>query len=172
MRGHIAQALYKNCLTPASASKLRGRLGFPTPLLMAELRRGTMGALISRQYGSYAYLLSSELKRNLLWGRNAIGALHPRSLPPALHAPTGARSGAPGNGRIAARSLLPPDISFSTHLPHWFVERAFSADGGRPIYLSELAVTAKLPVLRLIDPTVILAIASCASIIRRPSMPL
>ena len=28
LRGQIAQALHKNFLTPAAASKLRGRLGF------------------------------------------------------------------------------------------------------------------------------------------------
>ena len=34
LRGHIAQALQLNNLTPAAASKLRGRLGYYTSLLM------------------------------------------------------------------------------------------------------------------------------------------
>ena len=35
--GHIAQALQTNCLTPDAASKVRGRLGFYTPLLSGKL---------------------------------------------------------------------------------------------------------------------------------------
>ena len=39
------------------------------------------------------------------------------------------------------RSLLPSDVSVSTHLPQWFVETAFSADDESPIYLFDLAET-------------------------------
>ena len=67
LRGHIAQELHANCMTPASASKMRGRLGFYTSLLMGRLGRGMMGPLIRRQYGSFAHPLTPDLKRNLLW---------------------------------------------------------------------------------------------------------
>ena len=101
LRDHVAQALRTNCLTPDAASKLIGRLGFPTSLLMEKLGRGMMGPLIRRQYGSKAYLLTSELKRNLLWWHNAIGALHPRSIPITLLPPTGAQPDAQGRGHVA-----------------------------------------------------------------------
>ena len=58
LRGRGAQALQSNYMTPADASKLRGRLGFYTSLLMGRLGRGMMGPLIRRQYGSYAHSLT------------------------------------------------------------------------------------------------------------------
>ena len=67
LRSHIAQALHTNYLTPDAASKLRGRLGFYTSLLMGGLGRGMTGPLIRRQYGPSAHLLTPDLKRNLLW---------------------------------------------------------------------------------------------------------
>ena len=77
LRDHIAQALQTNHLTPAAASKLRGRLGFYTSWRMGRLGRAMMGPSIRRQYGSNAQLLTPDLKRNLLWRYNAIGKLHP-----------------------------------------------------------------------------------------------
>ena len=100
-----------------------------------------MGPLIRRKYGSRDPLLNHQLKRNLLWRHNAIGLLHPRSVPLTLIAPMGAHSDALGRGRISARSLLPYDISVSTHLPPWYVRMAISADGGPHVYLCELAAT-------------------------------
>ena len=141
LRGHVAPALYTNCLTPDAASKLRGRLGFSTSLLIRKLGRGMMGQLIRRQYGANAYFPPSELTRNLLWWRNAIGALRPRSIPLTLFTPMGARSDAQGPGHIATRSLLQPDVSVSTNLPQRFVEMLFSAEEESPIYLSELSAT-------------------------------
>ena len=43
IRGHIAQALQTNSLTPAAASELRGELGFYDPLLAGKIGRGMMG---------------------------------------------------------------------------------------------------------------------------------
>ena len=86
-------------------------------------------------------MITSELKRNLLWWYDAIGALHPRSIPLTLFRPTGARSDAQGYGHVATRALLPSDESVSTHLPQWFVDMAFEADAESPIYLSKLAAT-------------------------------
>ena len=141
LSSHIAQALHTNYLTPAAGSKLRGRLGFYTSLLMGRLGRGMMGPSIRRQYGSRAHLLTPDLKRNLLWRHNAIGALPPRSTPLTLFSPTGAHLDAHGHGHIATRALLPGDVSISTHLPKWFLEVAFAADSEFPIYLFELAAT-------------------------------
>ena len=50
LRGALATALHAIKLPPANASKLRGRLGFYTPLLAGELGNGMMGDLIYRQY--------------------------------------------------------------------------------------------------------------------------
>ena len=141
LRGHIAQALQSNYLTPASASKLRGRTGFYTSLLMRRLGRGMMGPLIRRQYGSFSHSLNTDVKRNILWRYNAIGTLPPRSIPLTLFSPMGAHSDAQGNGHISTRALLPIDVSLSTHHPKWFIEMAFAADAESPIYLFELAAT-------------------------------
>ena len=138
------QITSSNCpgFTPDAASKLRGRLGFYTSLLMGRLCRGMTGPLIRRQYGPYAHLLTPDLKRNLLWRYNAIGALPPRSIPLTLFFPMGTHSDDQGHGHIATRAILPVDVSISTHLPKWFIEMAFAADSGSPIYLFERAVTA------------------------------
>ena len=55
LRGHIAQAVRANGLTPDTARKLRWRLGFPNSLLMGKLCREMMGPMVRRQYGSKAY---------------------------------------------------------------------------------------------------------------------
>ena len=78
---------------------------------MGKLGRGLMAPLIRRQYDLRGALLNRELKRHLFWWRNAIGLLHPRSVPLALLAPMAARSDAQGHGRIAARAHT------HTHLP-------------------------------------------------------
>ena len=89
IQDRIAIILKTNRLTTAAANRLRGRLGFYTSLLMGRLGRGMMGPLIRRQYGSRAHLLTSKLKRNLLWWFNAIGTLPPRSIPLTLLSPMG-----------------------------------------------------------------------------------
>ena len=108
---------------------------------MAKLRHGMMVPLILRQYGSNAYFRTSELKRNIPRRHNAIGVLHPRSIPPNLLTKMGAHLGAHGHGHIDACALLPSDLSVSTNLPQWFVEMAFAADEEPPIYLFELSET-------------------------------
>ena len=141
LRSHVAQALRANYLTPAAASKIRGRIGFYTSLIMGRLGRGMMGPLGRRQYGSSAHLLTPGLKRNLLWRYNAIWTLPQRSIPLTLYPLMGAHSDAHGRGHIATRALLPLDVSISTHLPKWFTEMAFAADAESPIYLFEHAAT-------------------------------
>ena len=141
LRDRIAQALHTNFLTPDAASKLRGRIGPPTSLLMGKLCRGMMGPLIRRQYGSKACLLTSGLKRNLLWWNNAIWTLHPRSIPLTLFPPMGADSDAQGHGHVATRALLPAGETVPTRLPQWFIEMASAAEAGPPIYLFEQAET-------------------------------
>ena len=141
LRSEIAEIIRINLLSPAGASKLRGRLGFFTSLLMGGLGRGMMGPLIRRQYGTYARTLTPELRRNLLWWRNAIQRLPPRMVPLTLFSPMGAHSGAQGHGHIAMRAQFPLDVSISTHLPSWFVEMTVAADAESPIYIYELAAT-------------------------------
>ena len=139
LRDVISQVLLDGFLTPAGASKLRGRLGFYSSLLMGRLGRGMMGPLIRRQYGTHATTLSPILKRNLLWWFNAIGSLPARSIPLRLSSPVGAHSDAQGFGRIAARALLPEDITVSLHLPTWFIDMTFGLEEESPIFISELA---------------------------------
>ena len=142
LRSEIIEILQNNLLSPAGASKLRGRLGFFTSLLVGRLGRGMMGPLIRRQYGTYARTLTPELRRNLLWRRNAIQRLPPRLVPLALFSPMGAHSDAQGHGHVAMRALFPLGVSISTHLPAWFVELTNAADAESPIYIYELAATA------------------------------
>ena len=56
----------------------------------------------------------------------------------------GSHSDSQGHGHIAARALLPGDVTASTHLPKWFVDTAFAAEVDTresPIYLFEHAAT-------------------------------
>ena len=138
LRGIIAEILENGFLTPSGASKLRGRLGFYSSLLMGRLGRGMMGPLIRRQYGVHATKLTPALKRNLLWWFNAIGALPARSIPMKLGTPVGAHSDAQGFGHIAARALLPNDVTVSLHLPLWFVDMTFDLEEESPIFVFEL----------------------------------
>ena len=100
-----------------------------------------MGPLGPRQYGSKSYSLTPELRRSLSRRRNAIGTLHPRSIPLTLFPQMGARSDAQGHGHVATRALLPTDVSVSTRLPQWFIDVAFAAEAGALIYLFGLAAT-------------------------------
>ena len=81
IKGRIAQALQLYFLTRAAASKLRGRLGFYTSLLMGGLRRGMMGPLILRQYRPLTSKLTRTLRRRLIWRYNSSGSLPPRTTP-------------------------------------------------------------------------------------------
>ena len=151
LRDIISQVLLYGFLTPAGASKLRGRLGFYSSLLMGRLGRGMMGPLIRRQYGTHATTLSPILKRNLLWWFNAIGSLPARSIPLRLGSPVGAHSEAQGFGHIAARSLLPEDITVSLHLPTWLIDMTIGLEEESPIFIFELAaaiLAACLAILR------------------------
>ena len=135
----ISKILESNYLSPAGASKLRGKLGFSTSLLMGRLGRGMMGPSARRQYGANVSSLAIHLKRNLLWWFNAIGTLPPRTIPLAMLSPYGAHSDAQGFGHVAARARVPSDYTISTHLPLWFIEMAVAAEGESPIYLFEIA---------------------------------
>ena len=74
IRGHIAQALQTDALTPAASSKLRGELGFYTSLLAGKIGRGMMWPLIARQYWPKYRPLNGELRRNLSRWYAAIGS--------------------------------------------------------------------------------------------------
>ena len=88
--GHIAHALQMNYLSPEAASKLRGRLGFYSSLLVGKLGRGMMAPLIARQYRQRTHTLTPELTRNLVWRYSALGRLPPRVAPFVFYEPVGA----------------------------------------------------------------------------------
>ena len=136
--GHIAQALQKNCLTPAAASKIRGRLGFYASLLSGKLGRGTMWPLIARKYRQRGHKLTTELTRNLAWRYSALWDLPPRVTPFAIPQPVGAHTDAQGHGHIAAVYTGRANTTVSLHLPDWLLELVRVAPGESPIFIYEL----------------------------------
>ena len=137
LRIHIAQALHLDCLTPAAASKLRGRLGFYTSLLMGGLGRGMLGPLITRQYRSRNTKLTRPLRRALVWWYNAVWSLPPRTTPFRLQPPFGDQSDAQCLGHIGCRVAFHGVSTSHAHLPEWFAQSALSAEGESTIYLFE-----------------------------------
>ena len=93
-KSQIPHATRSNSLTPAAASKLRGKLGFYASLLVGKLGRGTTGPLIKRQYRQRGFRLSHELHRDLIRRYSAIGNLEPRTAPPKQLKPVGAHTDA------------------------------------------------------------------------------
>ena len=138
LRSHVDQALQVNFLTPSAARELRGRLGFPTSLLMGKLGRGTMRPLIARQCHSRATRLTRSLARSLLWRYNAVASFPPRTTPFTLQPPFGAHSDAQGFGHTGCRVIL--DRVFATHarLHAWFPRMAQESEGESDIYLCEI----------------------------------
>ena len=55
-----------------------------------------------------------------------------------LDTPVGSHSDAQGFGHIAARALLPGDITVSLRLPSWFVDMTFDLENESPIFIFEL----------------------------------
>ena len=138
LQEHIAWVLRNGTLTPAAASKLRGKLGFFTSLLMGKLGRGMMGPLIAQQYNRHSSTVSTPLRRSLLWWYRAVALLTPRLTPFSLQPPFGAHSDAQGQGHVGCRVLLNEVSTTHTHLPEWFVQLALTAEGESAIYLFEL----------------------------------
>ena len=60
---------------PATASKLRCKLGFFTSLLAGNVGRGMVGPLVERQYKHSGPRLTHGLRRSLLWRYCAIGKI-------------------------------------------------------------------------------------------------
>ena len=137
----IMDALTADCLSPAAASKLRGKLGFYSSLLAGKLGRGMMGPLIRRQYRFRGTNLSPELKRNLVWWYSALGNLRPRTAPSKQKKPIGAHTDAQGFGHIAAVYVSSPRRMVHVHLPRRFCEMAEKTEGGSPIFLYELCAS-------------------------------
>ena len=135
---HTAQALQTNCLTPAAASKIRGRLGFYTSLLSGKIGRGMTGPLIARQYRQRGHTLTPELTRNLLWRYIALGSLPPRITPFVYISPVGAHTDAQGFGHIAAAYKGSRTNTVSAHLPTWFLKMITDIPGESPIFTYEL----------------------------------
>ena len=66
LKERISHFLQPNFLTPAAASKLRGRLCFYSSLLAGKLGSGIMGPLISRRYKHRETWLGPALTRSLV----------------------------------------------------------------------------------------------------------
>ena len=141
LRGHIAQALRTNFLTPAAASKLRGKLGFYNALLAGKIGRGMMGPLIARQYWRRRRSLDTTLRRNLLWRYAAPGNLPPHVTPFHFDSSVGARTDAQGLGRVAAVFTGEAKTAVSTHLPLWSTSMVTALPDESPIFIHELCVS-------------------------------
>ena len=141
LKSHISHATQTNCLTPAAACELRGKLGFYPSLLSGKLGRGMMGPLIKRKYGHRGIRLARELHRNLLWRYSAIGNIEPRTSPPKRLKPVGSHTDAHGHGHIAAVHYMSPRESIHFHLPQWLRMMEEEAEGESPIFLYELCAS-------------------------------
>ena len=141
LKAHILQALQSNSLTPAAARKLRGELGFYSPLLAGKLGRGMLAPLIRRQYGHRGVRASPELSRNLLWRYSALGNLAPRTAPFKQLKPVGAHTDTQGRGHVAAVYYGVSRCSLRVHLPQWFCAMDESTEGESPISLCELGAS-------------------------------
>ena len=128
----IRTALDSGVLTPASASKLRGELGFYSSLLDGKLGGGMMSPLIRQQYCRGGGAMSPNLRRNLIWWYSALGNLAPRTAPFKQQGPLGAHTDAQGFGHIAAVYLLEQRAVVHAHLPEWFCVLADDAEWNRP----------------------------------------
>ena len=167
--GHVAQALQRNCLTPAAASKLRGKLGFYTSLLSGKLGRGMMGPLIARQYKNRHHQLTPELTRNLISRYIALGSLPPRITPFVFESPIGAHADAQGFGNIAAIFQGIITRTTSVHLPTWFAGLVEETPGESPIFAYELCAAILMVCITLNWPrnqhtTVVLCVDNKAAV--------
>ena len=138
LKAHISHVLQSNCLTPAAASKLRGKIGFYSSLLAGKLGRGMMVPLISRQYKQRETSLNPALTRCLVWWHSALGNLSPRTAPFDQLKPIGARKDAQGYGHIAAVYFGRSRVTSRLHLPQWLCELALEAEGESPIFIYEI----------------------------------
>ena len=135
---YIPLAIESDSLTPASAIKLRGELGFYPSLLEGKLGRGMMGPLIKRQYSSRGGRLSPEPRRNLAWWYSALGKLAPRTAPFEQLRPVGAHTDAQGRGRVSAVYYGNRRAAAHAHLLERLSAMAVDAEGESPIFLYEL----------------------------------
>ena len=135
LRGHIAQVLRKNCLTPAAAIKLRGKLGCYASLLAGRIGRCMMGHLIARKYRQRGQSLDTRLRRNLLWRYGDLCNLPPRVTPYHFGSPVGAHTGAQGLGHIAAVFTGENKTVAPTHLPVWFTTMAAALPVESPVFI-------------------------------------
>ena len=78
IQGRIAHALQLNCLSPGAASKLRGRIGLSTSILVGELRRGGDGEVDRWPVLGPKTQTDARVDTGLVWLYSDIGGLHPR----------------------------------------------------------------------------------------------
>ena len=135
IKSFIRIALESNTSTPASSSKLRGKLGFYSSLLAWNLGRGMMGPLIARQYQQRGSALSPDLRNNLLWRYSALGNLAPRTAPLGQLRPLGAHTDAQGHGQVATVFHHEGRHAAHLNLPERFCLLANAAGGESPIFL-------------------------------------
>ena len=140
LKEYILLSIESDSLTPASSIKLRGKLGFYSPLLAGKLGRGMLGPLIKRQYWSRRARLSPELRRNLIRWYSALGNLAPRTAPFEQLRPVGAHTDSQGHGHVSAVYYGNRRVAAHAHLPEWMCAMAVDAEGGSPISFTNCAL--------------------------------
>ena len=151
----LREVLLSNKLSPASAAKLRGRLGFAQSLVFARHGRAMLQPFTRRQYSHFKRrpLLSAELRFAILWWIQTINENIPRTIPFVLPKPTIAYSDACGAAHIGV--FIERDnkrFVCDTHAPNWFTDHL-------ECHITELEMLAAL-------------LALCCAILLLPGLPL
>ena len=127
---NLQSFLDKGRMSPAEASKIRGKLGFAASLLYGRTGRGVTSALIERQYTKdKSHRLNKPIELTIAWWKTAIEQMRPKFTPYNTPQPTLLYSDAEGGGHLGCVLIRNGQkISFSGHMAAWMSE----ADEARP----------------------------------------
>ena len=131
IQGAVIAIITRGTVSPSDDSKLGGRLGFLTSLLMVEIGRAMMIPLVKRQYASNGCPLSDGLRSNWDCRFPAFASLPPRITPLVFRSSAGAHSDAQGKCQADARFNYRKTTTIAFRLPR-FCSIAGSIDGGAP----------------------------------------
>ena len=116
--------LYRNSLTAAAASKVRGKLGFAQTMLFGRMGRAQLSSFADRQYdrsGRRFCSLNEPLREACQWWLAALPTLPIRQVPLAPVPPVSGYSDAAGFGHVGVICFTLSDAwSFEFHVPEWF----------------------------------------------------
>ena len=120
----ILDILKRNTLTPAHASKLRGKLGFAQSLLFGRFGRAMLKPLAERQYSTTRKRapLTTNLRAALEWWSAALKRPTPRLVPLRPIRPCVVYSDACGEGHLGAVLCSPKEVVTHCHAPLWMHE--------------------------------------------------